>query len=240
MAAHQATVKSAHWKALKDAGWVPEKKFVQYTVDELTAASAFLELNVDVQEPVQATPPVSENPAPPQAAEAASIPNKAADPNELPGQRLNQGFEPIRTDDQGRVWYQEEVLKPAFPKPRGRRVLRYQDTGVEMQTVKAGEYTESFEVAGQGPGKAAEIKITLPSYQVGIYKDPRFPFKVHTYNGNEGFDLWDVQEFYGGAELVPASVKRKYVENTLCYDMRSVINTIQTEYRQNQLAGRVK
>ena len=163
------------------------------------------------------------------------------DPDELPGQRTNTqpADEPIRTDEFGRVWYQEEVLKPSYPKPRGRRVLRYQETGVEQVTVQEGQYTETFEIAGSGPGQAAEVKITLPSYQVGIYKDPRFPFKVHTYNGTEGFDLFEVQEFYGGAELVPPTVKRMYVENHLCYDIRSVVRTIEAEHRQLQLTGRI-
>lgn len=156
-------------------------------------------------------------------------------------QNSKENDEPIRTDEQGRVWYQEEVLKPAFPKPRGRRVLKYMEAGVREQTVKNGDYTETFEVSGD-PANAvqAEVKITLPSYQVGIYKDPRFPFKVVTYNGNEGFDLDDVQLFYGGAELVPNGVKRKYVENVLCYDIRSTVRAINEEYRQQQLAGKIR
>jgi len=133
---------------------------------------------------------------------------------------------------------QEEVKKPAYPKSRGRRVLKYMDTGVQKQTVKAGDYTEEFEIPGDpANARPAEVRITLPSYQVGISIDPRFPmFKIITYNGNEGFDLFDVQKFYGGAELVPAEIKRKYVENTLCYDIRTVVRAIETEYRQLVLA----
>jgi hypothetical protein len=82
------------------------------------------------------------------------------------------------------------------------------------------------------------VKITLPSYQVGIYKDPRFPFKIHTYNGREGFNLFEVEHYYGGSELVPATCKRVYIENDLCYDVRSVIQSIQNEYRQLQLMGK--
>lgn len=146
----------------------------------------------------------------------------------------------IRIDEEGRHWLQEEVLKPAFPKPRGRRVLRYQDAGVKKETVKVGEYTETFEVAGD-PRNAtpSEIKITLPSYQVGIYRDKRYPFKVITYNGKSGFDRLEVEEYYGGAELVPPIAKRTYVENVLCYDMRSVIRAINEEFRTLQLSGRV-
>lgn len=191
----------------------------------------------ELPEPEQASTPSS--PTAPAPAPTAPV-VAAADPDELPGQRLNtQGGAPIRIDESGREWYQEEVKKPSYPRPRGRRVLRYQESGVEQVTVQNGEYTETFEVAGSGPGQAAEVKITLPSYQVGIYKDPRFPFKVHTYNGMEGFDLFEVEEFYGGAELVPATVKRIYVENHLCYDIRSVVRAIEAEHRQLQLTGRI-
>ena len=161
----------------------------------------------------------------------------------MPGQRLNSKAEdePIRVDpDTGRTWFQEEVLKPGFPKPRGRRVLQYTDTGSKTVTAKNGDYMESFEVAGDEVGRTAEVKITMPSYQVGICKDPRFPFKIHTYNGNEGFDLFEVQEFYGGSELVPSEIGRKYVENVLCYDIRTTVRAIQSEFRQMQLAGKVK
>lgn len=162
---------------------------------------------------------------------------------ELPGQRLNEKHEdePIRTDPEtGYVWYQEEVAKPAFPKPRGRRILRYVETGVKRVSAQNGEYTEEFEVAGDGARREAEIKITLPSYQVGIYKDPRFPFKIHTYAGNRAFDLFEVEEFYGGADLVPSECKRVYVENVLCYDIRTVVRAIQSEHRQLQLMGKVE
>lgn len=171
---------------------------------------------------------------------AAGRVSNQPDPNEMPSQRLNtQGEdEVLRVDDQGREWLQEEVRKPAYPKPRGRRVLTYTETGTEQQTVKNGEYIETFEVAGKGAGRAAEVKITLPSYQVGVYKDPRFPFKIHCYDGREGFDLAQVEEFYGGPELVPSAVKRIYIENVLCYDIRTVIRAIDAEHRHLQLTGK--
>jgi hypothetical protein len=174
-------------------------------------------------------------PAPPRA------PVSGPDPNEMPGMRLNtqDEDEPIRVDEQGRLWYQEEVKKPAYPKPRGRRVLKYLESGVRTETVQNGEYVETFEVAGVGEARPAEIKITLPSYQVGIYKDPRFPFKIHTYDGRSGFNLFEVQRYWGGSELVPPGVKRVYIENDLCYDIRSVVLAIQAEHRQLQLTGRL-
>lgn len=177
--------------------------------------------------------------------EVPTAPPPSARPElgELAGERLNTKDveEVLFVDEAGRAWLQKEVLKPAFPKPRGRRVLRYMDPGVKQQTSKDGDYTETFEVAGD-PRNAqpAEIKITLPSYQVGIYRDPRFPFKVVCYNGREGFDRQEVEAYYGGAELVPAVAKRTYVENVLCYDMRSVIRAINEEFRQLQLTGQIQ
>lgn len=185
--------------------------------------------------------PESTPPAPP----APVAPTARRDPNEVAGQRQNTNpeMEPIRVDpDTGFIWYQEEVLKPAAPQPRGRRVLTYMDSGVQTRQhsgvdENGAPFTETFEVAGSGQGVQQQAKITLPSYQVGIYKDPRFPFKIHTYNGRKGFDYFDVCAYYGGSELVPADVKRTYVSNNLCFDMRTVIRNIQTAFRQLQLAG---
>jgi hypothetical protein len=237
--------RSAYFQALKAVGYEFTKHYRDYSVDELKQIYSDVAVAGEI--------PQAQPPAPPQMQETiipprdqkqrAAPPVAAKDPNELAGQRLNtqDPDEPIRTDEDGRVWYQEEVQKPAYPKPRGRRVLKYSDPGVVTRTVTNGEYTESFEVAGD-PANAvpAEVKITLPSYQVGIYKDPRFPFKVVCYNGNEGFELFEVQEYYGGAELVPQECKRIYVENVLCYDIRSVVRAINTEYRQQQLAGHIQ
>lgn len=176
------------------------------------------------------------------ARSTTQAPLGAQDPDELPGQRLNTNIElePIRTDELGRVWFQEEVRKPSGAQPRGRRVLSYIDRGTETRQIRDGEFVETFEVGGQGAPRSMQVKITLPSYQVGIYKDPRFPFKVHVYNDKQGFDLFEVQNYYGGAEFVPESVKKTYVENVLCYDIRTVVRAIQMEYRQLQLQGKVK
>lgn len=200
------------------------------TEDDAEAAAFFgqgrtAEHNPRMPAPVQEAPPIS-----------------AADPNELPGQRLNTNvdLEPIRTDELGRIWFQEEVRKPSGAQPRGRRVLSYVDRGSKTETVRDGEYVETIEVAGTGPGRSMQVKITLPSYQVGIYKDKRFPFKIHVYNENQGFDREEVENYYGGREFVPPGVKRTYVENVLCYDIRTVVRAIQAEYRQLQLQGKVR
>lgn len=242
--------KSDLYNALKASGKPLSTSYALYTVDQLQAELAFYQVPTpevqELEEPEAALPeerPIAEEYARYDTAMAQDKPTpQAQDPEEMPGQRLNTKAEdePIRVDEQGRLWYQEEVLKPAYPKPRGRRVLTYMDRGVVTETVQNGEYIETFEVAGKGAGKPAEVKITLPSYQVGIYKDPRFPFKIHCYNGREGFNLFEVAEYFGGTELVPEEVKRVYIENDLCYDIRTVIRAIQSEFRQLQLTGRVK
>lgn len=259
--------KARYFRALKEADVLPPgKHYREYTTEELKQAYDLLVAEApqfelpdvdfpDLPEPTNAPAPAPDpvelhqpvlppiSPSAPQAQPdfaAQGIPRRAADPEEMAGQRLNSKGEdePIRVDEHGRLWFQEEIRKPAFAKPRGRRVLQYMDSGTTTQTVRNGEFTESFEVAGTGPQRVSEVKVTLPSYQVGIFKDPRFPFKVHTYNGAQGFDLFEVQNFYGGAELVPTEIKRMYVENVLCYDIRTVVRAIETEYRRMQLAGK--
>lgn len=237
--------KSQYYKALKEAGVTFDKHYREYNTEELKAAHDKL---FESMPPAEEAPPASWATPEPPAAKPSGKPQPPAPPvssspkdNEMPGERLNSNseMEPIRTDEQGRVWYQEEVRKPAYPKPRGRRVLRYEDTGTKTAQVQVGNYVETFEIPGDEVARSAEVKITLPSYQVGIYKDRRFPFKIHTYDGRQGFDLFEVQNYYGGSELVPAECKRVYVENVLCYDIRTVVRAIQTEYRQQQLAGRI-
>lgn len=160
------------------------------------------------------------------------------DPNEHAGVTLNTHTDKdvIEIDQYGNKWYQKEVPKPAFPKPRGRRVLRYNDPGTRTEQIKVGEYVETFEVAGDPKNaRPSEIKITLPSYQTGIYQPPNMPFRVHTYQGNRGFNMEDVQKFYGGRDLVPDTIKRVYVCTDLCYDITSTIRTIENEYRERVL-----
>jgi hypothetical protein len=255
-----AKYKSTLYKQLRDSGVPITRHYREWTVEELKAA--LTQQGIDpaqeaqegvvetVEPPQEETPPAAffgyEEPAPapeqPKLEETTVVMSSQPDPAELPGQRLNTNTldDVIRVDEQGRKWHQEEVKKPAYPKPRGRRVLKYMDTGVRTETVQNGEYVETFEVAGNETSRPAEVKITLPSYQVGIYTDPRFPFKIHCYDGREGFDLAEVQAYYGGSQLVPETCKRVYIENELCYDIRSVIRTIQAEHRHLQLTGKIK
>ena len=150
-------------------------------------------------------------------------------------QNTHSEDEPIRRDPEtGFLWYRDEIPKPAYPKPRARRVLKYEDSGARSVTVTNGNYQETFEIPGERK-KVSEAKITLPSYQVGLYKDPSLPFRIHVYNGMKGFDLFEVEAFYGGPELVPSTVKRVYVDSALCYDIRSTIQAINSEYRERVL-----
>lgn len=232
--------KSRYYNALKSAGVQFDKHFRNYTTDELEQAYAALQAEWG-----DAAPPLEEPEADearqPSAPTGIQIPVKPKDENEVAGIRLNTQAEdePIRVDpENGRIWYQEEVRKSLGAKPRGRRVLQVRDPGVERRTVQNGDYTEEFEVAGKlsVPG---QIKVTLPAYQVGIYKDPNMPFKIHVYRDERGFDFFEVNDYYGGADMVPSEIKRMYVENDLCYDIRTVVRAIQTEARQLQLAGRI-
>lgn len=242
--------KAAIWTELKNAGVQFERHYREYTTETLRQARDTLRERLgQVAEP-EPSPPAPE-PVPMPAVTAPRNPppreqpgfllpetpvNRTKAPDTMAGIRQNtrDDDEPIRVDDDGLIWYQDEIRKPAYPKPRGRRVLKYNDPGTKEVTVKSGMYTETFEVAGD-ENRLSEVKITLPAYQVGIYKDPRYPFKIHVYNDKRGFDLADVQAFYGAPDLVPTEIKRDYVSNDLVYDIRTTIRAITSEYRENVL-----
>ena len=223
------TERASLYAELKAAGVIFDKHFRDYSVADLQAIAARLH----------------EQPAYQHDALAAETPVESAEPQpvEAPADAMagehaytHRDDEVIRVDAEGRQWYREEVLKPAIPSPRKRRVLTYIDSGVERRQVANGQYIETFEVAGEAT-RTAEVKITMPSYQVGVFKDPRFPFRIHTYAGKQGFDYHDVINFYGGSDMVPAVVKTTYVANDLCYDIRSVVRAIEAEYNRNQMKG---
>lgn len=160
------------------------------------------------------------------------------DPMQHAGVTLNTHApdEPIRIDEHGNQWFQNEVNKPGYAKPRGRRIYRDVETGTTTETIKVGNYTETFEIPGDpSHTRPVEVKITLPSYQTGIYKAPGMPFKIHTYQGNRGFDWDDVNRFYGAADLVPDTIKRVYVSSDLCYDIQTTIRAINDEFRERVL-----
>jgi hypothetical protein len=144
--------------------------------------------------------------------------------------------DPLRVDSLGRVWYQDEVRKPATPRPRARSVLNFRDQGSKTIEIRnqLGLLEESFEVAGDAP-QDMRVKVTLPSWQVGIYQDPRLPWRVHVYNNIRGFDRLDVVEYFGGMDHVPASIKVLYVGSDLCYDIISARETLEAIAREQAL-----
>jgi hypothetical protein len=140
----------------------------------------------------------------------------------------------LRVSSDGKIWYQDEVAKPAIPQPRMRRKVRYIDPGVKTVEIRRpdGHLDESFEVAGD-QATQAEYKVTLPSWQVGIYYDPRLPFRVHVYNGRRGFDRMDVMRYYGGLDLVPSSIQNSAIyDGDLCYDIMKVRDAMERELRE--------
>lgn len=257
--------KSAFYQALKRAGYEFDKHYRDYTTDELQTLAKGLDLNVQAPVPKDALPPRPDEVAElreqlaqvtstvtalgelllaeraakqPPAAPAPTGGPVPAKPEEYAGVTADTTTADgvIEVDAYGNEWYQREVTKPASPRPRGRRVLRYNDPGVKTEQIKVGDYVETFEVAGDGTQtRPSEITVTLPSFQTGIYKQPNMPFKIHTYNGKRGFDLFEVQAYFGGADLVPDTVKRTYVSNDLCYDIQSTVRTIENLYREHVL-----
>lgn len=209
--------------------------------DQLTGLAAMVAKLANVVAGAQSP---AQQPAPTAPTAPADTPKPAPkmpllDPTEHAGVTMNTHGpdEPIRVDEHGNVWYRNEVQKPGYAKPRGRRILRAMDSGTVTETITTKDgYTETFEVPGDPKfAKPIEIKVTLPSYQTGIYKPKNMPFRVHTYQGVRGFDFDDVNKFYGGVDLVPSTIKRCYVSSDLCYDITSTIRAIEDEYRERVL-----
>lgn len=219
-----ATSRSELWQALKSVGYPFTKKYQDYTGEELEAIHQSLLR---------------------QAAERTGVEGRAKDASELPTQRRAAGgdfsddMKPIRTDERGRVIYQEEIQKSSLAKPRGYRVFREIGTGVKDVTIDSGDgYTETIEVP-DGSRKPLEVKVGIPTWQVGIYKDPQFPFRVVEYRSTRGFLRTDVEEFFGGADVLPEGVSTMYVGNLLCYPIRETVVAINREFNQLQKRGSV-
>lgn len=222
--------KSALYQALTQAGWKPEKHYREYSTADLEQiANAMLgeaartkKADPEPKGPIQQEPPRSrwEQPkAPPVISDMGT---------------------PIRVDPDGKVWYADEVRKLASPGPRKRRKLSYVDHGTKVETVQIGQFMESYEVAGDQV-RTEEVKITLPTYQVGLYRDPRLPFLIHVYNNNRGYDLMEVIKYYGNSQdLVPQEIQKTYVGNDLCYDIKTTNRAIENEARQLRMRGLLK
>lgn len=213
-----ATTRSELWQALKSIGYPFQKPYKDYTADELEAIHNGLLAQAEAR---------------------TGVAGRDKDRDELPTQRRTDDLQPIRTDATGRVWYQEEIQKSSLAKPRGYRVFREIGTGVTMQTIDAGDgYTETIEVA-DGSRKPLEVKVGIPTWQVGIYKDPQFPFRVVEYRSARGFFRTDVEEFFGGPDVLPENVTTTYVGNLLCYPIREVVVAINREFNALQKKGSV-
>lgn len=142
----------------------------------------------------------------------------------------------IRADEHGRIWYTEEI-GPDIAKNRRlrKRITKVVPEKVEVHQIDNGDYVETIEVIGEST-RSLDAFVTMPTTQVGIFKDPKFPFLVFTYNGSVGFSYGDINDFYGGEEFVPNTIKKKFVGNMLAYDIKSVISTIERKARELQLA----
>lgn len=213
-----ATSRSELWQALKAINYPFPKKYAEYTADELEAIHEGLLRQAEAK---------------------TGITGRAKDQDEVPTQRRSDDLEPIRTDATGRIWFQEEIQKSSLAKPRGYRVFREVGSGVKLETIDDGQgYTETIEVA-DGSRKPLEVKVGIPTWQVGIYKDPQFPFRVVEYRSARGFFRQDVEEFFGGADVLPENVSTTYVGNLLCYPIRDVVVAINREYNMLQKRGSV-
>ena len=250
-------VKGSYYRALKEAGVVFDLHYREYTTEQLKEAYERLPAELQAAHPIHMKgDPVASEPERAQETRVQveqmnevlrGVPEEGPQPQlDLPlsdepldviaGIRQNDGHAgPIRRDSAGNLWYQEEIRKKGYASARARRKLQYMDSGFKTVTNRLPDgSTETVEVAGEEL-TASTVKITLPSYQVGIYLDSRFPFKIHVYADARGFDREEVEDYYGGYDRVPTEVKRIYVENVLCYDMRTVIRAIEDEARRLRL-----
>ncbi|USH45490.1 hypothetical protein SEA_DOTI_43 [Microbacterium phage DoTi] len=228
--------RKAVWDKLVNDGWVPEKHYRDYSQQQLEAL--WLD-RAGGGHRAQAERPEGA-PDPTDIRFQADVDHlRETPPDTVPGLRLNtHGDEkPLRIDADGKVWYRDEITKASYPKERGKRVIEYIDPGVRTQVIRDsnGSIVESFEMPGD-QHRISQAKISLPAYQVGLYRDPALLgefFRIHVYQENRGFDLFDVEKYFGGKHQIPQVCKRKYVDTVLCYDIDSVLQAIQDEYREN-------
>ena len=234
--------RKALWDLAVELGYTPQKHYREHSVDELRE----LVLQLSPTPAREAASPAAEDAslgdifAQAQADFLREVPPETEAGRNVPA----DGETIIRIDADGKQWIMDEVRKPSFPKPRGRIIREYIDPGVKTVEVtdNRGSVVERYEMPGDEK-RRSEVKITAPSYQVGIYRDPAVLgefFKIHTYNGAEGFDFFDVEKYWGGRRLIPATCQRIYVSTTLCFEINSVIAAINDEYREKVLRGEIK
>ena len=207
------------YNALKEAGYPFQKHYKHYTTAELE----------DLYQGNLVKP--------------AAAPQKQ-DPNELPSQRRGRENDIIRTDEHGYEWYQEEIVKSNQAKPRGYRIYREMTTDTKEVTIETTEsnglaYTETFEVPGEKQ-RPMEVKVGTPTWQVGIYRDPYMKFaRIVKCKDARGFLREDVDNFFGGQDVLPENIKRTTVGNIICYEINTVVAAIQREYNARQLRGAI-
>ena len=240
--------RSQLWQDLKDRGFKPAKRYRDYTVAELTeafkelkaseptldfSAEGFEELTTEKDTEVRATTPTRQDVHEhrPRLKSDKESPALREDPK-----GVMDDEEPLRVDDEGRTWYREEINPNVSRGKRLRKRITF--TGpetVEVKQVKSGDYIETIEVIGEAT-RSQDAFVTMPPSQTNIFKDPRYPFKVFTYNGTLGFSFGDVNDFYGGEEFVPPAIKKRFVGNMLAYDIKTVIAEIERKAREIKLA----
>ena len=193
-----AALKGFYWKQLKELGIEFELPYRNYTLAQLRdsyealvkeglaspvdedAARASYQAKAASQAPVEPQPQ-SQPTAPTAPTPASAVPVSSQSVHEHAAERAySAGYdeEPVRIDPVTKfVWFREEVRKPAAPRPRARRKLTYVDPGTKTMEVSDGRYVETVEVSGQ-QRNTGEVRITMPSYQVGVYLDPKFKDEV--------------------------------------------------------------
>lgn len=225
------------WDALLAEGWSPTKHYREHSVQELQ------DQLVAVRAAKAQTKTETSDDSAAYRIEAEIDALREVPADTVPGIRLNTHGEekPLRIDADGKIWYKDEIGKPATPTERGKRILDYVDPGVKTVHVRDsnGSIVESFEMPGEQK-RIAQAKVSLPAYQTGLYRDPALLgefFKIHTYRGKQVFDLFDVQRYFGGPRAVPQVCKRDYTDTVLGYDIESVLQAIQDEYREKLKNG---
>jgi hypothetical protein len=225
------------WDALLAEGWSPTKHYREHSVQELQ------DQLVAVRAAKAQTKTETSDDSAAYRIEAEIDALREVQPDTVPGLRLNTHGEdkPLRIDADGKIWYKDEIGKPATPVERGKRILDYVDPGVKTVHVRDsnGSVVESFEMPGDQK-RIAQAKVSLPAYQTGLYRDPALLgefFRIHVYRGKQVFDLFDVQKYFGGPRAVPATCKRDYTDTVLGYDIESVLQAIQDEYREKLKNG---
>lgn len=200
------------YRQLKDAGYTFSKHFREYTLQELKSIYSQQAAEVHRRTGVELA---------------------QQDPSEMPSQRRGQEDLPIRSDLDGKIWFQEEIVKKGQAAPRGYRIHREMSSDTKEVTITTSEgegYTETFEVAGENK-RPMEARVGTPTWQVGKYRIPHLlPFMVVCYREAQGYDRLEVEQFFGGPDVLPENIQTVYVGNLLCYDIRSVNIAIQREH----------